>query len=103
MWAPSVRWSAAVADLELVAAAGARLALVAQQPQRRHVVRGAQALPRALADVLRAPRPPFSHLAVDCEGAAEAEALVGTLRALRARVPPPTYIGGCLLLAGAGG
>lgn len=36
--------------------------LVAQQPLRRHIVRSANVLPRALADVLKAPRPPFSFL-----------------------------------------
>lgn len=36
--------------------------LVAQQPLRRHIVRSSSALPRSLADVLKAPRPPFSFL-----------------------------------------
>ncbi|PSC70464.1 Methionine gamma-lyase isoform A [Micractinium conductrix] len=75
MWAPLVRWSARVADLELVALRGAHVSLVAQQPLRRRVVRSSTALPRALADVLKAPRPPFTFLTVECQAAADAAQL----------------------------
>lgn len=42
--------------------------LVAQQPLRRRVVRSSTALPRALADVLKAPRPPFTFLTGEIRG-----------------------------------
>lgn len=73
--------------------------LVAQQPLRRHIVRSASVLPRALADVLKAPRPTFSFLTVECESAAAARQLQAALAQLVARVPPlATYVGHCAIL-----
>lgn len=78
-----------------------RYSLLALQPQRRHVVRSASVLPRALADVLKAPRPVFASLCVECESPEAAAQLAGVLAAAAARVPPlATHIGGCQVLVG---
>lgn len=73
--------------------------LLSLQPQRRHIVRSAGVLPRALADALRTPRPNFCSLAVECESPAAAAQLAGRLRRLVAALPPwATFIGGCQVL-----
>lgn len=84
----------------MAAARGAHLSVVAQQPLRRSIVRSAAALPRPLADVLKAPRPTLAFLTLQCESVAAAARLQGVLLAAAARVPPlATYVGGCAVLA----
>lgn len=73
--------------------------LLAQQPLRRHIVRSASELPRSLAEVLKAPRPSFSCLGVECGSPAEAQHAQAALLRLAARVPPlATYVGACQVL-----
>lgn len=94
---PRLRLTAAPPHLPRAAPARS---LLAQQPLRRHIVRSASVLPRALADVLKAPRPNFSSLAVECESPEAALRLRGVLLQLAARVPPlATYIGACAVLS----
>lgn len=72
--------------------------LVAQQPLRRHIVRSANVWAR-LADARKAPRPPFSYLAMECQSAVAARQLQAELLQLVARVPPlAIYIGHCQVL-----
>lgn len=64
MWVPLVKWSACLADLELVACQAATLTMVALQPERTHFLRS---MWDQLSDA-RARRGPWSILRVDCEG-----------------------------------
>ena len=62
-------------------------------------MRSASVLPRALADVLTAPRPVFASLCVECQSPEAAAQLAEVLAAAAARVPPlASYIGGCQVL-----
>lgn len=93
MWVPALRWSSSIRDLELASLQGASLSLVAERPLRRHILRAGAPSDPGLAPGARqggrgAPGRPFAFLEVECESAAAAVQVHGTLRQLMDSLPP---------------
>jgi hypothetical protein len=103
MWAPWVRWSAALCDVESVSCSGATLSIVAHRAQRARLGSlqlpgqaegrggggggGGFSLVERWTEGRRARGLPFSYLAAECEGQEAAERLEKTVKALVARTP----------------